>query len=128
MILQRTVYKNLNTPERTAKGCFYGLEELPEWVQQPPWVDNKPLARDPQDRVNGPAWWSNAKPPPPPGTRVHVNFNGFGDGTVVAYFREDGYLGVEVMVDKRPDWHVKRGDDKHPHPMCFGVELTYESV
>lgn len=49
--------------------------------------------------------------------------NGFGPGVVVAYFVEAGYLGIEVELDKRPDWHVKQDvDGSHPHPLVFGIE------
>lgn len=67
--------------------------------------------------------WSGAFPLPAIGTRVEITFNGFGAGEVVGYFREFGYVGVEVKVDKRPDWHIKQCGDKHPNPMVFGIEI-----
>ena len=126
MKLPRTVYKGLNTPALAARGAVYGLETLPAWVQMPPWdEDSQPVKRTVEERIAGPAWWSGAKPPPAVGTRVNIRINGFGDGTVVAYLVEDGYLGLEVMVDVRPDWHIKNNGDRHPHPMVFGAEVSY---
>lgn len=57
------------------------------------------------------------------GDRVIVTFNGFGPGTVVGFFVESGYVGLEVRVDKRPDWHIRQNGDRHPHPLCFGAEI-----
>ena len=74
------------------------------------------------------AVWSGSQPIPPIGGRVNVIVNGFGVGTVVAYFintDENGtaYLGVEVLPDVRPDWHIKQEGDARPHCCMFGAEL-----
>lgn len=72
------------------------------------------------------ACWSG-KVLPQIGQRVRVNFNSFGAGVVVAYFVETGgsapFLGVEVFLDKRPEWHVKQHGAAHPHPLVFGAEI-----
>ena len=70
--------------------------------------------------------WSGGKnfpAPPRIGERVQIDMNGFGPGTVVGYFVETGWLGVEVKVDQRPDWHLKQNGDRHPNPLVFGSEL-----
>lgn len=98
------------------RGSAYHLTEAPPWGLYD--GDNRPLRA---------LTWSTRKNgfpcPPRIGERVRVTFNGFGEGRVVAYFREAGFLGVEVKCDKRPDWHVKQNGDKHPHPMVFGAEI-----
>lgn len=67
--------------------------------------------------------WSNRDFVPEIGERVFIRMNGFGAGTVVAYFTEAGWLGVEVVVDERPEWHVKANKDTHPNPLVFGAEI-----
>jgi hypothetical protein len=68
--------------------------------------------------------WSNPKPPPDIATRVNVNFNGFGLGTVVDYFIEGGWLGLEVEIDKQPDWHRKQNGPQKVIRV-FGLEVDY---
>ena len=67
--------------------------------------------------------WSGSLYPPMIGDRVTVNFNGFGAGTVVDHFVQDGWLGLEVKVDKQPDWHIKQGG--HNPIKVFGAEVIY---
>lgn len=73
------------------------------------------------------ARWSVAKngcqSPPAVGERINATVNGFGPGEVVGYFVEGGWMGVEVKLDVRPDWHIKINGDKHPHPLVFGNEI-----
>lgn len=66
-------------------------------------------------------FWSSEQPLPDIGARVDVCMNDFGHGTVVAYFFEHDFIGIEVAVDKRPDWHVKQ--TKNPNPLVFGAEV-----
>lgn len=68
--------------------------------------------------------WSGTKYPPSIGDRVTVNFNGFGAGTVTDYFVEGGWLGVEVQMDKQPEWHRKQ-QGPQTHIRVFGLELNY---
>lgn len=68
--------------------------------------------------------WSNSQSEPPKiGSRVKVNFNGFGAGEVSHYFIENGWLGVYVRLDKQPDWHKKQ-NGAAKLVMVFGAELT----
>lgn len=77
--------------------------------------------------------WSSKAPIPAIGDRVHVNINGFGPGTVVAYFLAYAgdtkagnpiyYLGVEVHCDEDPDWYT-RHHGGHCHPLVFGAEIN----
>ncbi len=67
--------------------------------------------------------WSGALYPPQIGDRVTVNFNGFGIGSAVDYFTQDGWLGIEVKLDKQPDWHIKQGG--HNPIKVFGAEVIY---
>jgi hypothetical protein len=61
--------------------------------------------------------------PPPIRTRVFVTFNGFGFATVRSYFIEDGWIGVEVECENRPEWHLKQNGDDHRFPLVFGAEI-----
>lgn len=70
--------------------------------------------------------WSGSKPIPAIGERVHINLNGFGSGTVRGYFIEEGWVGVEVECDQRPEWHLKQNGDRHSHPLVCGAELSQE--
>lgn len=72
--------------------------------------------------------WSGAASgfarPPEPGTRVEGR-GGFGVGTVLRRAVRDGYTGVVVLLDKRPDWHV----EQNPHRcavLLFGAEIKTE--
>jgi hypothetical protein len=99
----------------------YGLQLMPEWVQMP-----EAKGEEDQAPKSGPVWWSGKLPPPELGSRVTIRMNGFGPGTVVAFFVEYGYLGIEVKVDTRPDWHIKQNKgrpESECNPMVFGSEL-----
>lgn len=88
---------------------------LPVW-QRAIWDGDKVLNGGPAPR------WSSDIDPPPIGTRIMVNFNQFGTGTVVGYFTESGWLGVVVDIDKQPAWHLKQnGPDTRI--LCFGPEI-----
>lgn len=78
--------------------CVYGLNEFP--------TDQK---------------WSGHEVPKI-GDKVKINFNGLGSGVVVCYFWEHGYAGVEVKLDKQPDWHAKQNGKGH-NSLVFGAEI-----
>ena len=56
--------------------------------------------------------WSGENPPPAIGAKVKVYMNGFGNGTVVGYFAEYGWLGVLVKIAKPPAWWVRQCKDQ----------------
>lgn len=71
--------------------------------------------------------WSGSVPPPAIGTVVHVKFNELGNGTVVGYFVESGWLGVRVFPDNPPKWWVesnKKRNDTDPNYSVFGAEIN----
>lgn len=97
-------------------GNSYGLLELPAGVVQRTeenYHDTSILK------------WSGKHPIPAIGERVRINFNEFGNGRVVNYFYEHGYLGVYVKLVKAPAWHNKQmaGNPRKGHCMAFGVEV-----
>jgi hypothetical protein len=113
-------------PDNPRKGCFYSLTGKAEFTGQ---TAAKNSAGDSHALVRvgeHVAKWSNAAFLPQIGERVQITFNGLGCGTVVAYFVEDTYIGVEVAPDKRPEWHVKQNGNQHPHPLVFGAEIKPE--
>ncbi len=79
--------------------------------------------------------WSGKSPLPEIGDTVEINFNGFGKGKVVGYFTARGeipqggtehrwYVGVEVHLEKEPEWYRKQNGNKHRHPQVFGSEIN----
>ena len=99
-----------------AKGCRYGLKELP-----PEYVHHGPVGEG-EGPKDGDVWWCGVNPPPVIGDRVKVRINEFGEGEVVSYFHEHGFLGVEVRVDHQPRWHrLKHGHC--PYVLVFAIEL-----
>lgn len=116
-------------PDNPEKGSFFHIKGklvLTGEVQHVPALDKQHEARMvPVVCIYGTGrtgLWTN-KVLPQIGARVRVTFNGLGTGTVVAYFREAGYIGVEVRPDKRPDWHIRQNGDRHPHYLVFGAEI-----
>ena len=67
--------------------------------------------------------WSGKTVPPTQGARVKINFNGLGEGEVINYFSEDGWLGIRVRLDKEPAWRKKQSAAGKP-AMVFGAEIT----
>jgi hypothetical protein len=60
------------------------------------------------------------------GTRVRINFDELGYGTVESYFIEHGWLGVCVKLDKIPDWKFNEQRDepeKMEVALVFAIEL-----
>lgn len=88
----------------------YNLTACPDYL---PFDKDLPKAAAP--------FWAGKERPPAIGTRVQVTFNGFGAGTVEAYFIEEGFLGVQVRVDAQPDWHIRQGGTNPIH--VFGTEI-----
>jgi hypothetical protein len=69
--------------------------------------------------------WSAEFPVPSIGTKVKIKFGGLDTGEVVSYFTEGGYVGVQVKLDKPPDWHQKQNKGKEFEGMSlvFGAEI-----
>jgi len=88
--------------EEKNEGCIYGITKLADIPR--PWK------------------WSAKFAVPAIGSRVYVNMNDFGEGVVVSYFIEHGYVGVEVDLDRQPDWHVEE-HGKGKHILVFGIEV-----
>lgn len=68
--------------------------------------------------------WSGKSRPPAIGSKIPLNFNSLGQGTVLAYGVMDGYLGVFVQLDPatRPDWHKRQNPQNEPG-LLFGIEV-----
>ena len=58
--------------------------------------------------------WVSQQDVPKVGDRVKVLFNGFGQGEVIGYEVNEGYLSIVVKIDKLPAWYVRqyKGDVK----------------
>lgn len=92
------------------------LYTLPAWTQIVWSEDRKILNRD------DPFKWGGNSPPPPIGSEVTVAVNMIGAGTVLAYFEEEGFLGVLVQPHDPPEWYIKQnGAGTACH--VFGAEL-----
>ena len=87
-----------------------------------------PLALKPEDESPRGVKWSGAGAVPAIGDRIDVKINGMGAGTVIGYFVEpepdNGWLGVKVTLDKRPDWHIKQCGPDRPWTLVFGAEIA----
>ena len=68
--------------------------------------------------------WKNEKQPPLIGSTVKVRVNSIGDAVVLAYFAQDGYLGVKVLPVAAPEWYVKQ-NGKDVSCYVFGPEMSY---
>jgi hypothetical protein len=66
--------------------------------------------------------WSGEEPPPEIGTKVNVTINGLGEGVVVGYFSEHGWLGLKVSLLNAPEW-LKEQNNNDPTGHVFGAEL-----
>jgi hypothetical protein len=60
--------------------------------------------------------------PPSVGTRVRVKINELGTGVVQGYFVEHGWIGVHILPDARPKWHVKQRPSDNYY-LVFGLEI-----
>lgn len=107
--------------------CVYNLPTLPAGIVNGRDVPMMPDGRHfDMDALRATApdaiVWSGKGEPLAIGTRVRINFNGFGEGTVRDYFVEHGFLGVRVFLDKQPDWHKKQRPGQ-PWALVFGNEV-----
>jgi hypothetical protein len=94
-------------------------ETVPPFVKAI-WQDNKLQNED------AGLLWSSADLDAPPaiGTRIAVNFNKLGNGTICGYFEEDGWLGCLVTPDDPPAWWRKQNADLNPWVYhIFGREM-----
>lgn len=78
------------------------------------------------DEVHGK--WSGSFVPQV-GERIKITMNGFGPGTVVAFFTTGEWIGVEVRTDKYPAWYVEQRDARVEsrltfNQMVFGAEIA----
>jgi hypothetical protein len=82
----------------------------------------------PKSQDTAGASWSGKGPIPSVGTRVTVRMNGFGEGTVVGHFVEEGWAGVRVHLDTLPGWFVRQekeqGRGACPIGKFFGADLA----
>jgi hypothetical protein len=103
--------------------CHYGLLELPAYqaidIHAKQQIDET-MAYDPTKPLK---WGATPDFPKPPaiGTRVFINFNQFGHGSVLAYFTEYGWIGAMVKLEVQPEWHKKQGNE--PNALVFGIEI-----
>jgi len=69
-------------------------------------------------------YWSGNEGIPEIGERVKVKVNDIGEGIVVGYFVECGYLGVKVELDEetRAEWHKRQNPDIN-YALPFGIEI-----
>lgn len=90
--------------------CHYGMTTVPEYriTDDDPRLDLLPLSRQELPAI---------------GARVKINFNKLGTGTVVAYFTEHGFIGVEVALEDQPCWHRKQ-NGANCNTLVFGKEFT----
>jgi hypothetical protein len=56
--------------------------------------------------------WSGNDILPAIGSRVRVTMNGLGEGTVIAYFIEERWMGIYVALSNPPAWWVKQTQQK----------------
>jgi len=71
--------------------------------------------------------WSGGKRIPKIMERVKLNFNNLGAGVVVAHYYENGYVGVQVLLDSPPAWRNEQCKRtygiKNPPAIAFGAEI-----
>lgn len=96
---------------------YHEFKELPANWSRAVWEDGK-VANEAD-----PYKWSAESDPPKIGAKVHVYMNSLGDGKVVSYFAEYGWLGVLVQCQKNPEWRKKQLKGKNPPGHVFGKEL-----
>lgn len=106
---------------KNTETCRYELTELPEGVI---------LKTGENWRDNSVVKWSGSYPIPQIGERVITTVNGMGSGVVESYFVEHGYLGVLMVLDNPPTWHVNqhKGTKHEGIAMVFGAELKRKEV
>jgi hypothetical protein len=98
----------------------YGYLYIGAWQY---WPEN---CRYEQRQTDCTAKWSSEKfPVPDIGTKIQASINGNWEGTVVSYFVEHGYQGIEVDCSrgKWPQFYAQQGGDPK-RVLLFGVDLT----
>lgn len=113
----------MQTISRSPDGCQYNIEVLSEGVL----CIDPPSAPGDWDKLPKSAKWSKGAfaSPPEIGTRVRAKINELGTGTVQGYFIEHGWVGVHVLPDCRPAWHVRQNGEKNYY-LLFGIEVEPE--
>lgn len=99
----------------SAKPSFEKFNACPLWMPYPV------RAGDRRRRAK----WSGKGEPPARGDVVEVSINGIGKSTVIGYFVEHGFLGVEVRPIAPPAWYVEQ-NGKGASCLVFGAELNEE--
>ena len=113
------------TPVEVAEGCDYNVPSVVfeshdqflfagRTIPQP-----TSLHRTPDGAL---VRWGSPLDPPTVGNKVSIKMNRLGTGTVIGYFREHGWLGVNVLLDAKPKSMRKRKDGRYT-VMVFAVEL-----
>ena len=95
--------------------ALQNFDALPEYTQAV-WQDGKVV------NAADPIKWGGRSAPPAVGANVKVYMNGLGNGTVVRYFVQEGWLGVLIKLDSPPDWYTKQNNG-NPLAHLFGPEL-----
>lgn len=105
---------------RTPQGCQYNIEVLSESVE----CIEMPKTGEDFKNLPARAKWGKCAfaSPPPIGTRVRVKINQLGTGTVQGYFIEHGWVGVHVLPDARPEWHLKQNPTQEYY-LAFSAEI-----
>lgn len=98
---------------------------IPDGVVAPIWTENKQLDQSVKDKIK----WSGSFPIPRVGTHVKVTVNNIGDGHIIGYFTEYGWLGVMVQLNPktRAKWHKKQNPDTDL-ALPFGMEIEIREV
>ena len=92
------------------------------WTEETEDSDSKVL------NESDPYKWSGVNDPPVIGAKVKVYMNGLGNGKIVGYFAEYGWLGVLVRLSKPPVWWKKQTKERGENPSTtnahiYGLEL-----
>jgi hypothetical protein len=105
---------------------YHKFDTLPENWTRPVWTEGD----DDCKVVNksDPYKWSGDNAPPAIGAKVKVYMNSLGNGEVVGYFSEYGWLGVLVVLSKPPSWWRKQTRERGENPATtpahiYGKEL-----
>jgi hypothetical protein len=112
----------------TREANYHEFGELPGNWTRPQWGE-KPAKGDAKLLNEAdPYKWSGDAAPPAVGTKVKVYMNSFGNGTVMGYFAEYGWLGVMVKISKPPKWWVSQTKAAGENPKnklghFFGIDL-----
>jgi len=97
--------------------------QLPDSWTRPQWSGHRADGDRALLNESDPFKWSGDAAPPTIGQRVHCYMNGLGDGTVLAYFVEYGWLGVLVQLDRNPAWRKSQNKGQNPPAHLFGLDL-----